>query len=622
MFEFNQIWYHNIRTPTMTSLPPTQNRTISMGNTQTKKVMEPPPKKQKTRHKDPLPRFDDTYHCEPVWMNYEKEEPELYHLWQDGLTAHAESFLTEADLGLARFYCILEPDRMKVVDSKNNGYCWSDDTLLWEKKSVNHIRNVIMHRLNGIFGTHLTYLTDEKNNEQNCRDGECKCCNHTQEKCDNCKCCKEKVIQKEKFDIKILNATKLLKKVSSWKEMHGVTENVCFTFFDDNFEDIVNKASTELPLSNGSVIDLKSLTTRERTRGDYWSYELDVTYIPEVGQPSDTALNPVKTPETPKAFIHAMMLAFCNGNEELLDYLQRICGVMLTREALSLKKLFIFYGKGNNGKTTCLFDPIQKVLKQNFVPISSGVLLAGMQPKPGRATPQLMELPNARAIVTSDADFDKNTKLSDNIIKPLTGGDPIKIRQLHSKEIEFRNRALICIPTNHRPSIKNIHDEAMVGRLAFIPCDATFVKNDANNKKVARMLLPNELNAFFSWMATGANAFLTTGSLGKVPPVAQDANDLFIKEQDTASQWIEDACTVGKKSEGASTIQSEVYPHYKQWCADEEFTLMEKRTFLKQLKNLESTYDFEMKKSGVKKLFRFKIDSKVPGVLYQTPFNQ
>jgi len=372
--------------------------------------------------------------------------------------------------------------------------------------------------------------------------------------------------------------------------------------YDAGFQQKVNTQSTELPLRDGNIVDLHTLHVRERVHTDYWSYELEVMYK-------------IDKDDTDK-FVHTMMLDFCNNDKSLLRYLQGIFGVGLTREALRLKKMFIFYGAGNNGKSAA-FDWARNVHRgsPNFVDINATVLMAEHQPRAGRATPQLMDLPNAR--IACFPDPAKDMEFSDDMVKRLTGGDPMKIRQLHQKEQPFMMRGVICGHTNHRPKLQNMTDKAAVGRVVEFPCLATFVKNDANNKKCERMLQPKEQDALFSWMARGAEKFLKLGSLGKTPDAITKAGKDYLKEQDTVSQWIDAACETGNHNDVVK--QSELYGLYCNWCDVEDKHRFKKPAFIKQMKILQSQYKFEFKKSGEMKVLGLKVTPKPPPkVLYQS----
>jgi P4 family phage/plasmid primase-like protien len=435
-----------------------------------------------------------------------------------------------------------------------------------------------------------------------------------EETCQYKETCKAQKANKIKINVdKVIPSKKALTKVSSTYGLSGILTFVCdhfLTLNKPNFEEYVNMSSTELPLRDGKVIDFNTLEMRDRTQEDYWSYNLDVMYIKNSEECSI------------QKFVHDMMLGFCGNDSELFKYLQGIIGLGFTREALRIKKLFVFYGKGNNGKSV-VFDWFRKILGQNFVDVNANILMADQGPRAGRATPQLMELPNARLCVFSEPEKEQGRPamvFSDSTVKKMTGGDPQNIRQLHQAQQKFTMRGLICGHMNERPNMQSVSDQAIVGRVDEFPCMAKFVKNAANNKKCERMLQPNEQDALFSWAARGANRFLENGNLGTLPAAMATAKAEYLQEVDSVSKWLREACEATGNRKFV-VKRSQIFDLYKDWCETEGIEAPQKKgAMLKQFKQLASTKaeaianfnGYWIKDSGGIKVFGLDIKVKRP----------
>jgi putative DNA primase/helicase len=117
------------------------------------------------------------------------------------------------------------------------------------------------------------------------------------------------------------------------------------------------------------------------------------------------------------------------------------------------------------------------MMKSTHVVIEAKTLMS--QAEVGRATPELMCLPGARLCQTSESKT--GDSLCAPLIKKLTGGDGMKIRQLNQPEIKFTMRAIICMATNHEIELKDITDTAMTSRVTHIPCTS---KESSNAQRI------------------------------------------------------------------------------------------------------------------------------------------
>jgi len=608
----------------------------------------PPKKKQKTEHRlDAFSRTnkdvfakagDHSYPYGQWWMLENEQEPLMQEHWHNCIQALGPTLPVQGDKGFAELYSFqLEPNNLKVVDSTFNGYCWNKRTKLWEARTFAQILCEVSRRLTTVFQNTLMWTHEQYDNIPKCGNPDY---------CDNnCTICGNKERMKELI-ASIESVRTCLKKVSNYQSMSGVAKYVCVHFLNSNtpdFEEIVNMSSTELPVKGGQVIDFKTLNVREREHSDYWSYELDVQYKPALQLQLMYCHQEKATIEKKKhaaasviqnfylnfhrRFVRSMLMNFCNNDVELLNYLQRIFGVMCTREAIQLKKIIVFIGTTDKGKSE-IFKWINEtnVLQQNFVPINPSVLLESGKVQKGRCTTEMMRMPGARVCVCSE--LEEKDVWNSKMVKRLTGGDPNAIRGLYSKERTFVNRSLTVIHTNHAPKLKKI-EQSMINRIENVPCIGKIVKNSENNKKCKRMLLPGNQSALFSWMAEGARLFLKDGcSLGDRPQVVKTENEEYFKKQDTVTAWISTMCTTGKKIDDDiplskdttknmkhMTLQSNLYEPYGRWCQDEGKVEMTKSNFLKQMKAIQSKHDFLFKKSGALKVFGLRIDE---GIVYET----
>ena len=558
-------------------------------------------------------------HSNPDWTSYAVTTGMLpskqwFHM---GLNDHAHSMVMQADRGLAELFMIYEGHNIKTVDDNGSGYYWNENLLLWEEMAKNQLRNKMGEFFVMVFNDQVkwclentTFLQKQLNELGAAGCGQ------------NDEAMKEywqkKEAELELFKGEVEQTKRILKQIGSWNGLSGIFQMICANAFDPEFEEVVNMSSTELPTKGGNVIDFKTLQVRPRCHSDHWSYELNTEYtpIPSAMPTSEIDLQRVEE----RRFAVDMLTTFCNDDIEMLNYLQRLTGVMCTREAVIMKKIFIFVGKTDTGKSET-FKWIRNVLidQRNYVTIGEEVLMQTGKERKGRCTTELMNMPRARACVASE--LGPNCVFNNTLVKRLTGGDPQTIRGLRKAETQFVMKAVLALFTNDIPQL-SLLEEAMNRRVVVIPCEGKIVKNEENNQKCIRMLSQDSQNALFSWMAEGANMFLENHSLGQIPRVIEEASNNYVEQQDSASEWVREMCTTGVKIDDNivlkkstvknmkhSTPRGDLYDPYSEWCEETGKPAMNKPDFFKQMVEIQSKFGFLFKKSGTIKVFGLRIDA-------------
>ncbi len=59
-------------------------------------------------------------------------------------------------------------------------------------------------------------------------------------------------------------------------------------------------------------------------------------------------------------------------------------------------------------------------------------------------------------------------RLSEGLVKQLTGGDTVSARFLYGEFFEYKPQFAICLAANHRPSVRD-DDPAIWRRLKLVP---------------------------------------------------------------------------------------------------------------------------------------------------------
>ncbi|MFX0195182.1 MAG: phage/plasmid primase, P4 family [Candidatus Hodarchaeota archaeon] len=131
---------------------------------------------------------------------------------------------------------------------------------------------------------------------------------------------------------------------------------------------------------------------------------------------------------------------FCR-NDELIDFIQRAIGYSLTG-LTSEQCIFICYGSGANGKSTFL-RCLQYIAGDYYATTPSSTFR--MNFKDDRIPNDLARLFGVRLVLWSE--ISEGTRLHEERIKAMTGGDIISSRFLHQERFDYR---LLCLQLRRR----------------------------------------------------------------------------------------------------------------------------------------------------------------------------
>ena len=250
-------------------------------------------------------------------------------------------------------------------------------------------------------------------------------------------------------------------------------------------------------------------------------------------------------------FLHDIM----GGDEQLVAYLQRVFGYMLSGDA-SEQRLFFLYGTGANGKSTLL--NVCKALLGGDLCRQTAVETIMTRSNKSGATPEIACLVGARAVMTTE--IDEGSFLSESLVKQMTGGDPVAARPLYGAPFEFVPQFKLFVAGNHKPVIRG-GDDGIWRRIDMIPFEVT-IPPERRDPELA-LKLRRELPGILNWALAGCRdwrARRLDPPLAVVNAVAEYKEDM-----DILGQWIAECCVLGK---GYVLPSSRAYSSYKYWADD------------------------------------------------------
>lgn len=177
-----------------------------------------------------------------------------------------------------------------------------------------------------------------------------------------------------------------------------------------------------------------------------------------------------------------------------------------------------------------------------------------------KPSPELAQTPNVRMLFTSEPNA--GSCLNEGLVKLLTGGGKINVRQLYGVPFEFEPKFKIFLNTNHLPSISG-EQYAMQRRLCVIPFNATFKGTAVDRFLPKKLKSPHEKEIILAWLIKGAVRYYREGL--NVPPSIASVTAEYVQENDSLGRFFTECVEV---QEGATCYASALFAAYSNFCAE------------------------------------------------------
>jgi putative DNA primase/helicase len=263
------------------------------------------------------------------------------------------------------------------------------------------------------------------------------------------------------------------------------------------------------------------------------------------------------------------------GRTELVRYVQKIVGVAIVGQVIE-HILPICYGQGSNGKST-LLESIMGAMGEYAISAAPALLM--VKPHGDTHPTEVADLHGVRLAAVLETE--DNQRLSEALVKRLTGGDKIRARRMRQDFWEFSPSHTFVMATNHRPRIHG-QDHAIWRRLRLIPFLAT-IPDDQQDKQLPQKLRA-ERSGILKWCVEGCLAWQREG-LGDIQEVSAATNE-YRHDSDILAEFFAERCELVPELKVKS---AELYGAYSDWA---EYA-GEKRMTRKRLGDLLRARGFE-----------------------------
>lgn len=326
--------------------------------------------------------------------------------------------------------------------------------------------------------------------------------------------------------------------------------------------------------TNGTI-DMSTATARPHRREDLITKMSPVEYHPDAKCPIwESFLSRVfaKNPEDPAD----------TGDADLIAFIQRLLGYCITG-SVEEQVLPIFWGSGSNGKST-LLNVVREVMGKDYAVKAPRGLL--MQKHTESHPTELTVLFGARLVIATETR--RGQRLSEELVKDLTGGESITARHMRQDFFEFEPTHKIILCTNHRPRIPE-SDDGIWRRVILVPFKTRFwnpTKGEVGPDHLQRdnsliKKLRDEFPGILAWMVRGCMEWQRIGLMA--PASVQEETESYRSEEDRTGQYLEDRCVISNG--GKDTTLKAVYADYCKWCEEGGYRHLARNDFSADLRS-------------------------------------
>ena len=306
-----------------------------------------------------------------------------------------------------------------------------------------------------------------------------------------------------------------------------------------------------LNCQNGTI-DLRTGELRPHAQADLLTCVVPVDYVPNA----------------PCVLWEKFIYRIQGDNIDLYEFLQRSLGYTLTGSCRE-QCLFILWGSGANGKST-LVNLMAKLLGNYARNTPVETLLA--RNKGGEIPTDVARLDGPRFVTAKEVD--RGRRLSESLVKELTGQDTVTARFLYGEYFDFIPQFKLWLSTNNKPVIRG-SDNAIWRRIMFLKFPLELAKEERDEDLPDKLW--EEAPGILSWLVNGCLAWQRQGL--DAPQEVLDATDEYRAEMDVLQEFLKDKCIIGKD---LSAPAGALYDAYGEWADEQglkEKERLKQRTF-------------------------------------------
>jgi putative DNA primase/helicase len=259
--------------------------------------------------------------------------------------------------------------------------------------------------------------------------------------------------------------------------------------------------------------------------------------------------------EDAQAPVFERFMEIIQPDSAVRDFLYRWFGYCLTG-ATSEQVIVMLHGLGSNGKST-LLACLAHVLADFVQPLPFTSFIKNDRRGGGDATPDLALLPGARLVTAAEPET--GARLSESIIKSITGGERLTVRHLNQGFFDFAPQFKVTLAFNNRPSTRG-QDEGLWRRLCLVP-----FTQKVGPAEVGPVLEALEVEGpgILALLVRSCEAYHRDGL--QVPEAIRAATNDYRTDMDPVGRFLLEWCRTGEAYQAATMPASRLWEAWVQW---------------------------------------------------------
>lgn len=309
-------------------------------------------------------------------------------------------------------------------------------------------------------------------------------------------------------------------------------------------KEINSKNSLLINCKNG-VFDLEEKCFKDHSSKYYFFNTIDCNYKEDISYK-----------KFKKSRFAEFINEITNGDKELEKLLQQICGYSISN-LNNAKRFFIFFGKGNEGKSV-LLDLLVSIVGRESV-----------------SSIDLQDLCDKNEVIhLKDKTVNISNELPSNMVKDLANikslvcdTDMIVGRARYKDSISFYNKAKLLFACNSLPKVTGGNSEknkAYFNRVIIIPF-LNSIPEDRQDKTLIEKL-KKEKDIIFRWCLIGLMDFIENNYTFSECAISNKYKKTYVKSESIIDSFIEDRIIFGDDSD---IYKVDLVKEFKIYCKEE-----------------------------------------------------
>lgn len=275
-----------------------------------------------------------------------------------------------------------------------------------------------------------------------------------------------------------------------------------------------------------------------------------------------------------------------DGNEALIGYLQRLCGMWMTGD-ITVQEFYILWGCGGNGKSV-FTDTIMGTMGDYAGSAANSLLThrGGF----GEHPTELADLAGKRLVIGSENE--EGAELRVQLVKQITGNATLKARFMRQDYFEFPRTHKLVLVTNNRPLIRETTN-AIWRRVRLVPFTVTIPAEEQDVLLVDKLRM--EWPGIMAWAVRGCLEWQRHGL--QTPSEVTIATGAYQLEQDVLGEYMADRCVRGQD---VRVPRNDLYSDYQSYCVTQgDKHPMDRNQFFDRIRRVAGVGEMQTRIGGV-----------------------